>query len=92
MEFTKKMQNVMEHALQLAQKSHHRYFMPEHMVYGMTFDEDFQREYAAGGGDSQRLRQDLLGFLKEQAGTAGEKEAPQVTLDARRVFFRTNNF
>ena len=35
---------------------------------------------------SQRLRQDLLGFLKEQAGTAGEKEAPQVTLDARRVF------
>lgn len=86
MEFTKKMQNVMEHALQLAQKSHHRYFMPEHMVYGMTFDEDFQREYAAGGGDSQRLRQDLLGFLKEQAGTAGEKEAPQVTLDARRVF------
>lgn len=86
MEFTKKMQNVMEHAVQLAQKSHHRYFMPEHMIYGMTFDEDFRKEYEAGGGDSLRLRQDLLDFLKEQAGTAGEKEAPQVTLDAQRVF------
>lgn len=86
MEFTKKMQNVMEHAVQLAQESHHRYFMPEHMIYGMTFDEDFRKEYEAGGGDSLRLRQDLLDFLKEQAGTAGEKEAPQVTLDAQRVF------
>ncbi len=86
MEFTKKMQKVMEHAVQLAQKNHHRYFMPEHMVYGMTFDEDFQREYEAGGGDNERLRRDLLGFLKEQAGNAGEKEAPQVTLDAQRVF------
>ena len=86
MEFTKKMQKVMEHAVQLAQKSHHRYFMPEHMIYGMTFDEDFRREYEAGGGDSDRLRQDLLGFLKEQAGSTGEKEAPQVTLDAQRVF------
>lgn len=89
MEFTKKMQNVMEHAVQLAQENHHRYFMPEHMIYGMTFDEDFQREYETGGGDGLKLRQDLLDFLKEQAGTAEEKEAPQVTLDARRVFQMT---
>lgn len=89
MEFTKKMQNVMDHAVQLAQKNHHRYFMPEHMIYGMTYDEDFRREYETGGGDSLKLRQDLLDFLKEQAGTAGEKEAPQVTLDAQQVFRMT---
>ena len=86
MEFTKKMQNVMEHALQLAQKSHHRYFMPEHMVYGMTFDEDFCREYEAGGGAAGKLRKDLLGFLKEQAGVSEEQDGPQVTLDAQMVF------
>ncbi len=86
MEFTEKMQNVMNRAVQLAQESHHRYFMPEHMIYGMTFDEDFKSEYETGGGDVGRLRQDLLSFLKEQAGTAAEKEAPQVTLDAQKVF------
>ena len=56
-----------------------------------TFAENMRR--AAGqpgsGGDGLKLRQDLLDFLKEQAGTAEEKEAPQVTLDARRVFQMT---
>lgn len=87
MEFTKKMQKVMERAIRLAQEEHHRYFMPEHMIYGMTFDEDFQREYEAGGGTAKKLRQDLLGFLNEQAGVAKEEqEGPQVTLDAQQVF------
>lgn len=86
MEFTKKMQKVMENAVGLAQKNHHRYFMPEHMVYGMTFDEDFRRNYEHGGGDCAKLRQDLLSFLEEQAGSGPEQEAPQVTLDAQKIF------
>ena len=73
MEFTKKMQNVMEHALQLAQKSHHRYFMPEHMIYGMTFDEGFCREYEIFGGNVEKLRQDILGFLKSRREEPGMK-------------------
>ncbi|MCI8585773.1 MAG: AAA domain-containing protein [Lachnospiraceae bacterium] len=86
MEFTKKMQKVMARAVGLAQKEHHRYFMPEHMIYGMTYDEDFRREYEAGGGKTKKLRQDLLDFLREQAGKAAEETGPQVTLDAERVF------
>ena len=53
MEFTKNMQNVMEQAVKLAREERHRYFMPEHIIYGMTFDEDFSREYEAEGGDVQ---------------------------------------
>lgn len=87
MEFTKKMQKVMECAVKLAQEANHRYFMPEHMIYGMTFDEDFRREYEAGGGKAEQLRQDLLGFLSEQAGAAVEdQEGPQMTLDVQQVF------
>lgn len=86
MEFTKKTQKVMDCAVRLAQENHHRYFMPEHMVYGMTFDEDFCREYEAGGGAAGKLRQDLLSFLKEQAGVSEEQGGPQVTLDAQQVF------
>ena len=86
MEFTKKMHKVMTRAIVLAQEEHHRYFMPEHMIYGMTFDEDFQREYEAFGGKVKKLRQDLLAFLREQAGRAPEQTAPQVTLDAEQVF------
>lgn len=87
MEFTEKMQKVMECAVRLAQEGNHRYFMPEHVVYGMTFDEDFRREYEAGGGKAKRLRQDLLEFLREQAGVATEdQEGPQMTLDVQQVF------
>ena len=85
MEFTKKMQKVMARAVGLAQKEHHRYFMPEHMIYGMTYDEDFRREYEAGGGKTKKLRQDLLDFLREQAGKAAEETGPQVTLDAEQI-------
>lgn len=87
MEFTEKMQKVMECAVRLAQEGNHRYFMPEHVVYGMSFDEDFRREYEAGGGKAKRLRQDLLEFLREQAGVAAEdQEGPQMTLDVQQVF------
>ena len=73
MEFTKNMRNVMERAVRLVREKHHRYFMPEHLLYGITFDRDFAREYEAGGGQVEKLRQDLLDFLQEQAGTAKDK-------------------
>lgn len=84
MEFTKNMQNVMERAVKLAREERHRYFMPEHMIYGMTFDEDFSREYEAGGGDTETLKESLLGFLKEQAGTT-EGDSAVLTGDTDRV-------
>ena len=84
MEFTKNMQNVMEQAVKLAREERHRYFMPEHMIYGMTFDEDFSREYEAGGGDTRTLKEALLGFLKEQAGTT-EGDSAVLTGDTDRV-------
>ena len=86
MEFTQKMQKVMKYAVRLAQQEHHKYFMPEHMIYGMTFDEDFTREYEACGGRTGKLREDIEKFLKEQAGTAEGSETAQVTLDAQEVF------
>lgn len=70
MEFTKNMQKVMEYAVSLAREGRHRYFMPEHLLYGMTFDADFCREYEAGGGELSKLRQELQTFLQEQAGMA----------------------
>lgn len=84
MEFTKNMQNVMERAVKLAREERHRYFMPEHMIYGMTFDKDFSREYEAGGGDTGTLKESLLGFLKEQAGTT-EEDSAVLTGDTDRV-------
>ncbi|MDE7058405.1 MAG: hypothetical protein K2P03_06785, partial [Lachnospiraceae bacterium] len=86
MRLTKKTQNVMDCAVRLAREHHHRYFMPEHMIYGITFDEDFCREYQAGGGNVEKLRQDIWNFLKEQAGTSEAQEGQQTTLDAQEVF------
>lgn len=86
MEFTRNMQEVMARAAKLAQEEHHRYFMPEHMIYGMTFDRGFSGEYEALGGNTEKLRQDLLDFLKEQAGTEDGEGQAMITMDSNRVF------
>lgn len=84
MEFTKSMQCVMERAVKLARECRHRYFMPEHMIYGITYDEDFIREYENAGGNIERLRKNLINFLKDQAGkTSGETAV--LTADTDRV-------
>ena len=84
MEFTKNMQRVMEYSVGLAREGHHRYFMPEHLLYGMTFDKDFSREFEAGGGDVARLRQDLKEFLEKQAGTVRGEEV-RLTADTEKI-------
>lgn len=86
MQFTRNMQKVIERAVKLAREGHHRYFMPEHLIYGLTFDGAFSREYEAFGGNTEKLRQDLSGFLKEQAGSDGEEGQIKMTVDSERVF------
>lgn len=86
MEFTKNMRNVMERAVRLVREKHHRYFMPEHLLYGITFDRDFAREYEAGGGQVEKLRQDLLDFLQEQAGTVKDEDL-RMTIDTEKVLY-----
>lgn len=85
MEFSRNMQKVMERAVGLAREGRHRYFMPEHMLYGLTFDEDFAEEYEEGGGDIEKLKEDLLRFIKEQAGDVGEGPGARLTADTERV-------
>ena len=43
-EFTERMQKVFARAGMLARQGGHKYFMAEHLVYGMTFDPDFAQE------------------------------------------------
>ena len=43
MEFTVRLNNVMVHAVTLAKEGRHSYFMPEHMIYGLTFAPLFAR-------------------------------------------------
>lgn len=86
MEFTRNMQKVMGCAVNLAQECHHRYFMPEHILYGLTFDRQFKREYEAFGGNTEKLRKDLLGFLMEEAGNDSGEEQVKLTVDSERVF------
>ena len=86
MEFTKNMQRVMECAVLLVREKHHRYFMPEHLLYGMTFDENFQREFELGGGQIDKLRKDLMGFLQEHAEIAKDDEL-RLSSDTERVLY-----
>lgn len=85
MEFTRNMQKVMERAVKLAREGRHRYFMPEHLLYGLTFDEDFCREYGAGGGNAEKLREDISGFIREQAGVMADDGDVRLTADTEKV-------
>ena len=86
MEFTRNMQMEMERAVRLVKEKRHRYFMPEHLVYGMTYDEKFSREFVIGGGEIKRLRADLLSFLDEHAESARDDEL-HLTTDTERVLY-----
>ena len=85
-EFTENMQKVLGRAGFLARKERHQYFTAEHLVYGMTFDEDFSQEYQWAGGDVEKLRRDLTMFLDEQAGK-GDPDRLRLTEDASRVLY-----
>lgn len=85
MEFTRNMQNAMARAVKLAQEGHHRYFMPEHMLYGITYDEGFCREFEAAGGKVDPLRKNLYAFVQEQAGHSEGTEGARLSADAEKV-------
>ncbi|MCI8950481.1 MAG: AAA domain-containing protein [Lachnospiraceae bacterium] len=87
MEFSKNMQKVMECAVGLAREEKHRYFMPEHMIYGLTFDEDFSQEYEAGGGDVKKLREQILEYVKEHGEKAGQEDNVRLTADTEKVLY-----
>ena len=87
MEFTVRLNNVMVHAVTLAKEGRHSYFMPEHMIYGLTFEPQFAREYENDGGDIEKLRQELLDFLAKYGGTAKEGADMKPTADAEAVFY-----
>lgn len=85
MEFSRQMQQVMEKAVLLAREGKHRYFMPEHMIYGLTFDEDFSEEYEAGGGDVKKLRADIVQYVNQHAQEAKSQEGARLTADTEQV-------
>ncbi len=87
MEFTGNMQRVMERAVELAREKGHRYFMPEHLIYGLTFDEDFCQEYEAGGGSIEKLRKDIEEFIQKQAGVSSDEGQVRLTADTERVLY-----
>ena len=83
-EFTERMQKVFARAGMLARQGGHKYFMAEHLVYGMTFDSDFAQEYQWAGGDVEKLRRDLEEFTGKQAGKGGTEQL-RLTEDAGQV-------
>lgn len=88
MNFTENLQNVMECAVRLAEKEHHRYFLPEHMIYGLTFDEEFSEEFQAGGGRIEALRKDILEFLTayvDKIGKSGREIRLTLTRDSEQI-------
>ncbi len=85
MEFTKNMHKAMERAVILVQQNHHRYFLPEHILYGITFDEDFGREFTTAGGKVELLRKNLMEFLGEHAETVDGENKAVLSADIERV-------
>ncbi len=85
MEFSKDMEKVMERAAGLARTGRHRYFLPEHMIYGLTFDEEFSQEYEAGGGNVEKLQEDVLQYIQQQAGQSTDEEGARLTGDTEKV-------
>lgn len=88
MEYTFALQEVLQKAFALAEKMRHRFLMPEHLVYGLSHDREFADAFMAGGGDLQKLRQDLSQYLEEYGEQLAEGQAEaMLTNDFQQVLW-----
>ncbi len=86
--YSEELQKLIEDAFQFASSYKNRYLMPEHLVLGMTVNKEFAKLYESNGGNVERLRKDLIEFVKENGEYADGESDMELTEDFEEAFNR----
>ncbi|MDY5576671.1 MAG: AAA family ATPase [Lachnospiraceae bacterium] len=84
-------EKLLEDSFSLAEECKSRYFMPEHVLYGLTLNEDFSDCFEMHGGNCRQLQKELIAFVKENAGYAADENGMEFSEDFKLVFQRAES-
>jgi ATP-dependent Clp protease ATP-binding subunit ClpA len=84
-ELSEQFKDIIGTALELASERNDRYAMVEHLVFAMTFADEFAKEYEYLGGNVEKLRADLYDCMDECAENKDDDVETELTADFRYV-------
>ena len=87
---TMEVQEILNGMMELAVSEQYQYVTPELLLYMMTKTGHFAEAFADCGGDPDRLREDLLGYMKENIPKIQDGKDPEVTQGLGQVFYEAN--
>ena len=85
MEFNEDFKMVISNALDFADDRRDRYAMPEHIVYALTFFNEFADNFEFYGGSTELLRDDIYHFLDDNCETVDDDIDIQMSHDFKLV-------
>jgi ATP-dependent Clp protease ATP-binding subunit ClpA len=89
--YSEEIQELVAVALKLATDYKSRYFLPEHLLYAMAGDREFVKLFELHGGDTDKLREDIVTFLTGDMTEKTKKEGRiQLSEDFTEVFRRAD--
>src|ERR1700760_1939855 len=86
--FTERARGFMQSAQLLAQRSHHQYFTPEHLLKVLIDDEEglAARLIAAAGGKPEQVRDGVEKALTRLPQVQGQSAQVHLTQDSAKLF------
>lgn len=89
MELSEKVEELMLRISLFAKQQKHEFITPEHILYGMLFDEIFARAFTDCGGSIAKLKADLEKYFEEEIDTTQEEpilsyQASELLLEAEK--------
>lgn len=75
MRISKEVEETLTDMAMLAEKLHHEYVTPEHLLFVLTYNNGFASSFVECGGDVAKLRANLEGYMRENVDTITEGKA-----------------
>lgn len=75
MKFNSHAEKIILGAMSYAKENNHEYITAEHVLYFMTFNEEFIKSFQGCNGNIDKLRMDLEGYFNENIESVEEKES-----------------
>ena len=85
MNYTKETSEALSKAFSYAEEHRHQYITPEHIVYGICNIKNFEKIFSEFGGDIDKLKEELVGYLEEYASEKESFFEPVMTVDCRNI-------
>lgn len=89
MDLSQRVEELMMRVTLYAQQQKHEFITPEHVLYGMLFDDIFAKAFTNCNGNVQQLKKDLEQYLEEHIDKT--KDAPVLSYQTAELFMEAES-